>query len=97
MPTFITLINFTQEGIKHMHESPKRLERAKEVTDSLDGEFVDFYLTLGRYDAVYVAEYPDAEAAAQAAITVAGNGAVETETLRAFPEGEYRDLVDGLP
>jgi uncharacterized protein with GYD domain len=97
MPTYITLVEYTQQGAQKMKESPERLERAKEVTESFGGEFVSFYLTFGQYDAVYVAEYPDDEAAAQATLTVAGAGAVGTETLKAFTEDEYRDVVAGLP
>lgn len=97
MPTYITLVNYTQDGAANMYESPKRLEQAKDLTESLGGEFTSFYLTQGQYDAVFVAEYPDAKAAMKAAIISVGGGAVETETLRAFTEEEYRDLVDELP
>ncbi|MFC6837422.1 GYD domain-containing protein [Halomarina ordinaria] len=97
MPTFIHLVSYTSEGIEHMNESPERLEAAREVADSVGGDLSQFFLTLGGYDAVAVGEYPDAEAAARAAITIAGEGAVRTETLRAFTEDEYRDVVDQLP
>ena len=97
MPTYITLVEYTQKGIENMKESPERLERAKEVTESFGGEYKRFYLTFGQYDAVYVAEYPDDESAAKAALTVAGAGAVSTETLKAFTEDEYRDIVADLP
>jgi uncharacterized protein with GYD domain len=96
MPTYITLINYTQEGIENMRDSPERLERAKEVTESFGGEYREFFLTMGEYDAVYVADFPDAAAAAKTILTVAGAGAVETETLHAFPEDEYREIIDGL-
>jgi len=96
MPTYISLINYTQQGIENMHDSPERLDQAKEVTESFGGEYHDFYLTLGEYDAVYVADFPDAESATKALLTVAGAGAVNTETLRAFPEDEYRDIIAGL-
>ncbi|MFB6155321.1 MAG: GYD domain-containing protein [Haloferacaceae archaeon] len=97
MPTYISLIDYTQKGIENMRDSPERLEKAKEVTESVGGEYRAFYLTMGGYDAVYVADFPDAESAAQALLTVAGAGAVQTETLRAFSEDEYRDIIDGLP
>lgn len=94
--TYITLVNYTEHGIENMADSPARLERAKEVTRSFGGEFVAWYLTDGEYDGVYIAEYPDAKSATQALITVAGEGAVQTETLRAFPEDEYREIVEGI-
>lgn len=97
MPTYITLVNYTDEGIKHMKESPERLEKAKEVTESFGGEYRGFYLTMGEYDAVYIAEAPDAESVAKSVMTIAQAGAVETETMRAFTEEEYRDIIADLP
>jgi uncharacterized protein with GYD domain len=79
-----------------MKESPERLAQAKEVTEAYGGAFIGFYLTFGQYDGVYIAEYPDDEAATQAIITITGAGAVSPETLKAFTEEEYRDVVDGL-
>lgn len=96
METYVTLFNYTEEGLTNMTDSPARLERAKEVTQSFGGEFKSFYLTDGQYDGVYIAEYPDAKAATQALITIAQTGTVETETLRAFPEDEYREIVEGI-
>lgn len=97
MPTFISLVDYTAEGVQHMKESPERLDAARDVVESMGGELHEFYLTMGAHDAVVVMEFPDAESATQAAITIAGEGAVTTETLRAFPEDEYRELIDGLP
>ncbi|MFC6990018.1 GYD domain-containing protein [Haloplanus sp. GCM10025708] len=97
MPTFISLVEYTAAGIANMKESPERLERAEDVVESMGGELKEFYLTMGQYDAVVVMEFPDAESAAQAAITIGEAGAIETETLTAFPEDEYRDLIAELP
>jgi uncharacterized protein with GYD domain len=46
---------------------------------------------------VEITEMPDAETATQAGITISGAGAVRAETLRAFPEAGYRELIGGLP
>lgn len=96
MPTYIGLINYTQHGIEQMDASPDRLEDAKALAESKGGEITDFYLTLGQYDAAYVAEFPDDESYTQFALNVAGEGAVGTETLKAFTEEEYRELIAGL-
>jgi uncharacterized protein with GYD domain len=95
--TYISLVTYTEEGVQHMEESPDRLDAARELVESMGGELREFYLTMGQYDAVAIMEMPDGEAATQAGITIAGSGAVRTETLRAFPEDEYRDLIAGLP
>jgi uncharacterized protein with GYD domain len=57
----------------------------------------DFYLTLGRYDVVAVGEVPDDETAAKLALSLSSAGAIRTETLRAFTEDEYRDIIAALP
>ncbi|MHC3437261.1 GYD domain-containing protein [Natrialbaceae archaeon A-gly3] len=97
MPTYIHLTSYTGDGIQNIADSPDRLDDAKELATSLNGEFTDFFLTFGQYDIVAVTEFPDDETAAQFALRVASNGAVTTETLKAFPEDEYRDVIDGVP
>lgn len=42
-------------------------------------------------------EFPDDESYARFALTVASGGAVSTTTLKAFPEDDYRELIEGLP
>jgi uncharacterized protein with GYD domain len=49
-----------------------------------------WYLTLGRYDVVYVFDAPDDLTAAKGLLALGMQGNVRTETLRAFAEGEYR-------
>jgi uncharacterized protein with GYD domain len=97
METYISLVSYTGEGVQHIEESPDRLDAAREVVESMGGELTHFFLTMGRYDAVAIMAMPDAETATQAGITISGGGAVRTETLRAFPEDEYRELIAGLP
>lgn len=97
METYISLVSYTGEGVQHMDESPERLDAARDVVESMGGELTHFFLTMGQYDAVVIMQMPDAETATQAGITISGAGAVRTETLRAFPEDEYRELIAGLP
>lgn len=97
MPTYIHLTNYTGQGIQNIEDSPDRLAGAKELAASLNGEFKEFYLTFGQYDIVAITEFPDDEAAAQFALGVTSEGAVTSETLKAFPEAEYRDVIAGLP
>lgn len=97
MPTYITLISYTQEGIANMKDSPNRLEQAKQAIKAAGGEMKAFYLTLGRFDAVSIGEAPNDETYARVILTLAGAGAIRTETLRAFTEDEYRKIVAALP
>ncbi len=63
----------------------------------LGAELKDFYLVTGQYDAVAVIEAPDDEAVAKASMAIGSQGNVRIETLRAFSEDQYRDLVAALP
>ena len=97
MPTYISLLNWTQKGIENIKESPSRLDAAKQVYRSMDAEIKAFYMAMGQYDMVIVAEVPNDETVAKLALTLASKGAVRTETLRAFSEAEYRKIVGTLP
>lgn len=97
MPTYIHLTSYTGDGVQNITDSPDRLDDAKDLATSLNGEFKEFFLTMGQYDIVAITEFPDDETAAQFALGVAGEGAVTTETLKAFTEDEYRDVIAGLP
>ncbi len=96
MATYVILVNWTQKGIENVKESPKRLEAAKAAFKAAGGEIKEFYLTMGRYDMVVLAEGPDDETAAKLALAIGSTGSIRTETLRAFPEAEYRQLIAGL-
>ena len=97
MPTYIALVDYTEEGIEHMKDSPERLEQVNDLVRSMGGEPIAFYLTMGRFDAVYLFSAPDDATATRGVITTAMEGSVRTETLRAFDEDEYREIVDQLP
>jgi uncharacterized protein with GYD domain len=97
MATYVTLLKYTEQGIKAIKESPSRLEKAKQALKALGGELKSFHLVQGRFDAVVVAELPNDEAVAKFVLSSAAQGFVRTETMRAFTEEEYRRIISGLP
>lgn len=97
MPTYITLIKLTHQGITSIKEGPARLDAGKERFKVFGSELKAFFLTMGRYDIVAISEAPDDAAAAKVALAIASAGNVSTETLRAFTEDEYREIVSALP
>jgi uncharacterized protein with GYD domain len=97
MPTYVTLMRFTDQGIRSIKESPARLEAAKKTFQAAGGEIKAFYLALGNYDAVLVSEGPNDETAARLALTVGSLGNIRTDTMRVFTEAEYRKLISSIP
>ncbi len=97
MPTYITLANWTDQGIRNVKESPQRLEGAKKAVEAAGGKWLGFYMTMGRYDMVVIIEAPSDEAATTALLAIGSGGSVRTETMRAYHEAEYRKIVAKLP
>ena len=93
MATFIALMNWTDQGVRNVRESPKRLDAARKMLEEMGGSFKAFYLTMGDYDMVAVLEAPDDAVAARFALQIAMGGNVRTRTLKAFPEAAYREIA----
>jgi uncharacterized protein with GYD domain len=95
--TYIVLLNYTQQGIENIKGGPARLDAGKSDFQRMGAEIREFYLVMGRYDAVAVVEAPDDETVAKLAMSIGASGNVRTETLRAFTENEFRSIVSALP
>ncbi|HKY27754.1 MAG TPA: GYD domain-containing protein [Pyrinomonadaceae bacterium] len=95
MPTYICLMRWTQQGMSKISESPTRLDAARQAFKNLGCEIKDVYLTMGRYDTVAVVEGPD-DAVARALLSLGSKGNLQTETLRAWNEDEYRKIVTSV-
>lgn len=97
MPTYISLLRYTQQGLASVKNSPARLDAAKEAYRKAGGEMKSFHLTMGQYDMVVVAEFPNDEAIAAMSLALGAAGNIRSETFRAFTETEYRKIVAALP
>ena len=93
MPTYITLINLTEQGVKTIKDLPARLAAGRQAMEANGGKLLQYYLTLGAQDAVVIAELPDDETAASVALQQAGLGNLRTTTLRAFTEAEIPGVI----
>jgi uncharacterized protein with GYD domain len=97
MPTYIELMKFTHQGMTNIKGSPARLDAGKEVVRSLGAELRSIYLTLGQYDLVSIIDAPDDATLAKVSIAIASAGNITAESLRAFTEDEYREIIGALP
>lgn len=97
MASYIILGRYTEQGVRNIKEGPQRVEAARRAIEAAGGKMAAFYLTLGQYDFVVVAEGPDDETVARVLLGIASAGNIKTETLRAFTEEEFRRIVAGLP
>ena len=93
MTTYIVLINWTDQGIRNVRDSTKRLDAAKKLLGDMGGSFQQFFLTLGEHDLVAVCEAPDDAVMARFGLSLGMGGNVRTRTLKAFPEAAYREIM----
>ena len=96
MATYITLINYTDQGVRNAKDAPQRIDAAKAMIESMGGRFIAYYLTLGQFDTVIIAEAPDDETVAKYVMKVAGAGNITTTTMRAFDEAEATRIFQSL-
>ena len=97
MSKYIILFRYTQKGIEQIKESPARVEAAKRLFREMNAKVEEFYALMGRYDTIFIAEAPDDETIVKAVAALGSLGNVQAETLRAFTEEEFRNLVEALP
>ncbi|MBV8550554.1 MAG: GYD domain-containing protein [Acidobacteriaceae bacterium] len=96
MPTYIILTRWTHQGLQKIKESPSRLDAGRKAFEAAGVKLKEFYMTLGQYDSIVVVEAPDDAALARANLALASKGNLETQTLRAFTEAEYRKIISGI-
>ena len=96
MATFISLLNFTDQGIKNVKESPDRVNAFRAMAEQLGVSVKSVYYTVGNYDIVVVVE--GSEEAATTALLAAGSlGNVRSQTLRAFSLDEMQQMISKMP
>jgi uncharacterized protein with GYD domain len=96
MPTYISMLRYTQQGISTVKNAPARIDAAKEAYRKAGGELKSIYLTLGQYDLVALVEMPNDEAVARMALALGVQGNIRSETMRAFTEAEFRKIAGTL-
>ena len=94
MNTYISLVNFTDQGIRAIKDTQDRAKSFIELVEGMGGHVDAIYWTLGTYDLVTVAQMPSDEAYTAAALKVSMLGNVRTMTLRAFDDEAMGQILD---
>ncbi len=96
MATFITLMNFTDQEIRNVKESPDRYDAFLEIAEKLEVTIKNVYWTVGHYDVVVVTEGSE-EAATSLLLKLGSLGNVRTQTLRGYTVEEIKRIVSNMP
>ena len=95
MPTYISLGNFTDQGIRNVKEIRSRAERSERLAQELGGRLTA-YPTMGPYDVVFVLEAPDDQAAARFFLSLVAAGNLRTTTMKAIPRDEFFEAASSI-
>ncbi|MFY9772537.1 MAG: GYD domain-containing protein [Xanthobacteraceae bacterium] len=96
MPTFIIMMNWTEQGIRNVKDAPKRAAAAKEMAKKVGVEIKQTYLTNGQFDLVSIVESASGDNIAKFCMQVGALGNVRTSTVRAWSQDEYMKLISEL-
>jgi len=97
MPTYVALMKLTEQGAKDIKNAPKRAQEFIKGLEAMGGKLQGFYLTMGEYDYVGIAEAPSDEVALTFLMGLGAAGNVKTTTLKAFKLEDFTPLVNKLP
>ena len=97
MATYISLVQFTDKGIRAANETTKRIADWAAKVQSMGVSIKQMYWTLGQYDQVCVFEAPDDETAASVLLSADILGNIRTQTLRAFTSAEMEKILAKIP
>jgi uncharacterized protein with GYD domain len=93
MPIYITICKNTEKGAEAIKEAPQRLAAGAQAIRKGGGRVIGAYASLGRYDYIFITEFPDNKAAWPVLIQTATLGMTTAETLEAIPIEEFVRIV----
>ena len=96
MPTYVGLINWTDQGIRNVRDTLQRADRAEQLGQKYGVRMEHLYWTVAPYDLVGIIEAPDEEAASAFALELGASGSVRTNILRAYAREEMSGIIERL-
>ena len=96
MPKYVTLYNWTDQGVVNVKDTVNRYQAAKQLVESKGGKIETILWTVGPYDLVVVADFPDDETGTAVALQLAATGNLRSTTMRAFNEGEMTGIIEKM-
>ena len=96
MPVYVTLLNWTDQGIRNVRDTLERYERSNELADKHGVSLEHTYWTVGPYDIALIAEAPDDESISSMLLELSSAGNLRTTTLRAYDQEEMRAILERL-
>jgi uncharacterized protein with GYD domain len=94
MPTYVSLINWTDQGIKNFKDTTHRAQDFTNSVEKTGGHVRELVWTVGECDMVCVVDFPDDESLTASMLQVGGLGNIRTRTMRAFDARQMQGVID---
>ena len=96
MSLYIILWNYTEQGIKNVKDSPKRVNIYKSMLENIGGKLIETYYTFGQYDGVSLVKAPNDEALMSCLLSIGSQGNTRTVTLKAFSYEDASKIIENI-
>ena len=96
MATFVSLVSFTDQGIRNVKDSPARFDGSRAAAEKLGVTVKSVYWTVGSCDIVVTVDGPEDKVTALL-LKVGSLGNVRSQTLRAYGEDEFKRMLAAMP
>jgi len=93
MARYIALLRFTAQGTKAIKESTKRAHKFDKAAKKSGVKIEGQYWTMGAYDGVLIIRADSEKKALHWLTELAATGAVRTQTMRAFLDTEFDEIL----
>src|SRR5215472_6949950 len=97
MPTYISLVQFTDKGIQAAKQTTQRIADWAARVQPMGVSVKQMYWTLGQYDQVCIFDAPDDGAASSVLLAADMLGNIRTQTMRAFTSAEMDNILTKIP
>ncbi len=94
MPTYVVLMNWTDQGVRTDKDTVRRREQADALAERHGARIEQVYWTMGHYDIVTIVEAPDDETVTAMMLELTSAGNLRTSTLRAFDHDQMQAIIE---
>jgi uncharacterized protein with GYD domain len=94
MPTYVSLVTWTEQGIKNFPDTIKRAREFSLQVERAGGKIREVLWTVGEFDLVHVSDFGSDESAAAAFLRLGSAGNVRVRTMRAFSAAEMENVIN---
>ena len=89
----IVLWKFTEQGVKNIKDSPKRVQAAIKSFEAMGGKMLGIYYTVGEYDLISIGEIADEKAGLAHTIATNALGNARSTTMSAYTPAEFAEIL----